>query len=62
MRHLFDAPLDRLTAADPGMVRMRQALRTAVSVVLAISVLALLRLPITEIGRASCRERVSVKV
>lgn len=49
MRHLFDAPLDRLTAADPGMVRMRQALRTAVSVVLAISVLALLRLPITVI-------------
>ena len=49
MRHHFDGLLDRLTAADPGMVRLRQALRTAVSVVLAIGVLTLLRLPITVI-------------
>ncbi|HEY2696700.1 MAG TPA: FUSC family protein [Pseudonocardiaceae bacterium] len=49
MRHHFDGLLDRLTAADPGMVRLRQAFRTAVSVVLAIGVLTLLGLPITVI-------------
>ena len=49
MRQRFDTLLDRLTAADPGMVRLRQSMRTAVSIVLAISILALLRLPITVI-------------
>ena len=49
MRHAFDAVLDRLAAADPGTLRLRQAIRTAVSVVLAIAALALLGLPITTI-------------
>ncbi|MEV6605996.1 FUSC family protein [Kutzneria sp. NPDC051319] len=49
MRHAFDAVLDRFAAADPGTLRLRQAIRTAVSVVLAIAVLALLGLPITTI-------------
>jgi uncharacterized membrane protein YccC len=49
MRHVFDAVLDRLAAADPGTLRLRQAIRTAVSVVLAIAALALLGLPITTI-------------
>jgi len=49
MTHVFDAVLDRLAAADPGTLRLRQAVRTAVSVVLAIAALALLGLPITTI-------------
>ncbi|GAA3438170.1 FUSC family protein [Kutzneria kofuensis] len=46
---MFDAVLDRFAAADPGTLRLRQAIRTAVSVVLAIAALALLGLPITTI-------------
>ncbi|MFC0431596.1 FUSC family protein [Kutzneria buriramensis] len=49
MRHVFDAVLDRFAAADPGTLRLRQAIRTAASVVLAIAALALLGLPITAI-------------
>lgn len=49
MRHVFDAVLDRFSAADPGALRLRQAIRTAASVVLAIAALALLGLPITTI-------------
>lgn len=49
MRHVFDAVLDRFAAADPGTLRLRQAIRTASSVVLAIGSLALLGLPITTI-------------
>jgi uncharacterized membrane protein YccC len=49
MRHALDTVLDRFAAADPGTLRLRQAIRTAVSVVLAIAALALLRLPITTI-------------
>ncbi|QUQ72070.1 FUSC family protein [Kutzneria sp. CA-103260] len=49
MRHVFDAVLDRFSAADPGTLRLRQAIRTAASVVLAIAALALLGLPITTI-------------
>jgi uncharacterized membrane protein YccC len=49
MRQVFDAVLDRFAAADPGTLRLRQAIRTAVSVVLAIAALALLGLPITTI-------------
>jgi uncharacterized membrane protein YccC len=49
MRHAFDAVLDRFAAADPGTLRLRQALRTAASVVLAIASLALIGPPITTI-------------
>ncbi|AHI00094.1 FUSC family protein [Kutzneria albida] len=49
MRRVFDAVLDRFAAADPGAIRLRMALRTLVSVVLAIGVLALTGQAITAV-------------
>lgn len=49
MKYVLDAVLDRFAAADPGAIRLRQALRTVVSVVLAITVLAVTGQPITAI-------------